>query len=1456
MSDDTGTSSGPVPMSTLQEVQTWLGTLTAGDTVSVGSTLFDSAAVTAMYTILPAADDPVSLTITSIDAANATLSGTATILGEDDNTVQLLFTQPASTLMMQVNVTLPSTVEWSLLSSYDAGFGSLAAQFTPGIVGTAYVVNLVFSASVNAGTTLSLPVTLNVATYSGDWLLQGNFTSVGNLAEDALTALAGNNDVLSLLNNYFNLADLSITTFELAFNPTAGTCSMIRIGLSYGTNTWTFFDGQFEVRSINFDVEVFNPFTSNQSFQGILFATMEIPAGGTAFQVGGQFPDKAVFAQLAPGSSLKVSDVFSFFHAGAPSNFPDVEISTLGFFLWPANDNFSFTLAIAQPFPIFGGVDLDNFTFFIGATVDGGTFNATGTLVASFTIGPATLGLNGSYASNAGLSLSGSATGVPLGQIITAISTDFGIDSSTIPAPIGAMELQSLDVALSTGQTDRFTFDLTGTTTIGGVTVTFNPSIAVTWGTSSFTATFGGQVILDVSAAETITFDITFAKAANTGWTLLATYSDSTTGLTFEDIASVFGFALPPIPSGLDLDLTGASFYYDFTTGNLAFGLQSKTYGKAAYVRTSISSAPQNFFFLDCNQDFSLTNLPLVGAELAQIENVQVEDLTVVISSLATVTQPDATAINTVISFLGGGYPLMPAAGINGTFLITANLWIGSGPSTPLSVALGGSTTNTTTTALALATTPGAASSDGVTWFTIQQSFGPVSLQRIGVMFQSTTETLWFEIDATLSFGPLQLVLVGLGIGAPITTFDPQFSLAGLGVSYSNPPLTVAGSLVNLAPAGAPFIEFEGGVTIGTGDFVVQAFGYYGHQNGFNSLFIFGDLAYDFGGPPAFFVTGVALGLGYNSDLNIPTIDQVATFPFVQVLPTSAVPNTGVFGSSPDPQKVLATILQPPPTPPWVVPQAGTLWFAAGITFTSFELVNSQALVIVETGSDLVIALVGTSRAQFPQAVDTSGSQQVYANIELDLLVRFAPSEGVFSLQAVLDPSSFLLTSACVLTGGFAFFVWFGTNPHAGDFVLTLGGYNPGFTPPSYYPTVPAVGFHWSVDSSITVSGGTYFAFTPAVLMLGGELSATYQAGNLMAWFDAQADVLIRWKPFWFTTDIGITLGASYKIDLLFTSVTISAELGCNLALWGPPTGGSVTVDWAIISFTIPFGQPFSSGPAISGWSDVESMLPQTSGSANQASLAAGTTQVLSISPVSGITPSTTTGGPAQAAQWTVRGSQFAFSTSTPIPASTATAGETYSFNGTTFNVYPLAADPSWQNISAKHAVTITANGAGDYSSSFQMVQVQQAVPAALWGSPPENAQGQPQTPDTSSLVVPNQIVGLSASVNPPQIGGSAGPIDVAVNLPGTDLGNGGANLPLSNQAQPSGDVPVNTPSTVATIAGSTGGIAAQKTVAARNGIYAGLQSIGYAPATSNDSMANFSGSAGCTFAAEPLLVS
>jgi len=47
--------------------------------------------------------------------------------------------------------------------------------------------------------------------------------------------------------------------------------------------------------------------------------------------------------------------------------------------------------------------------------------------------------------------------------------------------------------------------------------------------------------------------------------------------------------------------------------------------------------------------------------------------------------------------------------------------------------------------------------------------------------------------------------------------------------------------------------------------------------------------------------------------------------------------------------------------------------------------------------------------------------------------------------EASLAPTSFLLVPQCHLYGGFALVYWFGNNPHAGDWVFSVGGYHRAF---------------------------------------------------------------------------------------------------------------------------------------------------------------------------------------------------------------------------------------------------------------------------------------------------------------------------------------------------------------------------------------------------------------------------
>src|SRR4029450_13954960 len=156
-----------------------------------------------------------------------------------------------------------------------------------------------------------------------------------------------------------------------------------------------------------------------------------------------------------------------------------------------------------------------------------------------------------------------------------------------------------------------------------------------------------------------------------------------------------------------------------------------------------------------------------------------------------------------------------------------------------------------------------------------------------------------------------------------------------------------------------------------------------------------------------------------------------------------------------------------------------------------------------------------------------------------------------------------------------------------------------------------------------------------------------------------------------------------------------------------------------------------------------------------------------------------------------------------------------------------------------------------DSSSSFEAVGVQGGVPAALWGSPPEDASGNPQVPDAKKLLVPNQLAGVSVQVKPPQVGPSAGNINAKTNLNFEEPRLKPAVLPLSSKADPTGDIPANSPVTVSPI---VRGIASTKVASARDAIFKALSSADYAPDTT-DSMTRLRDQIGCTLKAEPLLV-
>jgi hypothetical protein len=467
--------------------------------------------------------------------------------------------------------------------------------------------------------------------------------------------------------------------------------------------------------------------------------------------------------------------------------------------------------------------------------------------------------------------------------------------------------------------------------------------------------------------------------------------------------------------------------------------------------------------------------------------------------------------------------------------------------------------------------TPPKKSESGM-WMKLDKSIGPIRLERIGGRYQD--KAVFFLIDASFSLAGVTLSLLGLGAKVAFGEggIKPSFNLDGMGLAFANGPIEIAGSLVKVSDRP---LQLDGTLIVKAETFALTAIGSYADLNGTPSVMAFAVLQQRLGGPSFFFVTGLAFGFGVNRSLRLPAIDEVQNYPLIKA----------AWG-----QLDLPTLRQD--LARYISPAPGNFWIAAGVRFSSFELLDSFVLLSVSFGGDVEIGLLGLSKLSVPKGAKP-GEAIAFAELALRAVIR--PADGSIQVEGRLTNNSYIFSKDCRLTGGFAFYTWF-SGPHAGDFVVTLGGYHPAFKRPAHYPIVPRLAITWQVSNEVSITGEIYYALTPSCFMAGGKLCAIFRAGPIEAWFTAYADFLLSWQPFYYSAEMGISIGvaASVRINLLFCSFTISirVELSVDLALWGPRFGGEIHVSLWVISFTIRFGDSRSQPDPLTASQFITNCLP------------------------------------------------------------------------------------------------------------------------------------------------------------------------------------------------------------------------------------------------------------------------
>ena len=595
----------------------------------------------------------------------------------------------------------------------------------------------------------------------------------------------------------------------------------------------------------------------------------------------------------------------------------------------------------------------------------------------------------------------------------------------------------------------------------------------------------------------------------------------------------------------------------------------------------------------------------------------------------------------------------------------------------------------------------------GPWWLAIQRGFGPLYVEQVGFGVTVTEHQLRdvsLLLDARVSlFGlsaavdDLELTFV---VASDASIFDPSrwsVDLAGLAIGADIGGISLTGGLRKFGEGSS--VEYVGMLLGRFAVYGLSVYGGYGTGTAggeeFASFFAFGAVNGPIGGPPAFFLTGIGGGLGINRGLVFP--DDLATFgdfPFIKALDPAAAP-------SDDPMAELAALRSVFPM------ERGQFWFAAGISFTSFALVDGVAVVAIEVGDGLEIALLGLARVALPRP------QVALVSIELGLVARFSSEEGVLWVQAQLTENSWVLHESVRLTGGFAFVTWF-TGPRAGEFVLTMGGFHPSFEREGY-PIVPRLGLQWDFGV-VVIKGESYFAITSEALMAGGRLTASAEFGPAWARVEFGVDGIVYFDPFRFQASAYARIAAGVTIDVWIGEITIKVSLGARIEVQGPKFRGVATFEVGPVELTVPIGDPEQEPKVFLDWEDFTAKYLEEA--------RPGVARVLTAMPSAGALPPGT--GPGGAEAGTADGSaahpyevlsEFALTVTTIVPTRTFLLGATSLAHtpSSAIGVAPVNIGSATTTLLLRLLDAAGADRVGGLDHSAPAVG---GFPAGVWGPP------------------------------------------------------------------------------------------------------------------------------------------
>ncbi|MFI0960707.1 DUF6603 domain-containing protein [Streptomyces sp. NPDC021080] len=1110
-------------------------------------------------------------------------------------------------------------------------------------------------------------------------LLEADFSDVGPIRLSDAAALVGSAGLPVPGGFGFDItAPVRLTDLSLLLTPGApDLVASIRVVLET-QDTWPVVPGLLTLQAVDASFRIERPLSAAPVVLGSLSGLLAVGTSGT-LELVIDFGSRTLAGQLRDGDGpLHIREIYRHFIGGDPGHLPDITVKAFDFLLTLPGDGqelaYNGTIDLATDWQITDDFSLAGVAF----TLDHSDSATTFTGAADFVVGGVAVHLTAGYDPDPaeGWTFAGSSEAgvrIPIGDLADDVAQRYG---ASLPAPLAGLTVENLGASFTSGRNQLL---LTAEVTLPvGPSTTLDLIVTVDTGARRYSGDF--TVTVDGTS---YAFTVRFADSPD-AQRFVATYRHSTPAgpaPTLERLVEALSpSAAQYVPDGITVDLKDALFAFD----------------KAGLTSVYVLGA-------DLAVTVDLAKLPLVGERFAGSGGAFGVDPLRLLAVSGPLAATEAAGLNALLPTEVA--PLPAAADLAAGFTADAVLRLGE-LTQPLSLpapSTGTGQTRPPAPSPSPAPPPGQpkATDDNVVWYKVQRTFGPVTFQRVGFAYQrppAGAAKLAFLLDASLNVAGLALTLDGLAIGIDLAdpAEGPQFALRGLGVSYTSGEVEISGAFLagTLAYQGRELPSYSGKAVLRTKTFSLGALGSYVQLPEGPSLFVYAFLDYPIGGPPVFFVEGLAAGFGYNRRFIAPDVADVAAFPLVAEAAGTQAP-----GELADELRSLQNYLPPSP---------GDFFLAIGVHFSSFRMIDSVLLLAVGFGHRFEVDLLGLSTLVLPSPDAVKAGATPLAQVQLALRATFVPDEGYFALRAQLTQNSFLLSRDCKLTGGFAFQVWFGEE-HNGDFVLSVGGYHPRFSVPAHYPAVPRLGFTWQVSPQLAMKGAAYFALTPSALMAGGSFAATWQDGSLKAWFSASMDFLIGWSPYHYQADFWASIGASYTFSF-FGTHTISAHVGAQVSLWGPEFSGRAAIDIGICSFTLAFGTADPAGPRPIDWAAFrKAFLPASDDAVVTVVLqdgAAGTGAAPSKDDLGSVNPL-----------------ELVLSTDSVIPSHDAyrgpeRGGPALDTTGavTAFGIGPLGRDrdhpvPATQRIEIRRADGSRAD------DGFRFEPVTKNLPAALWGN-------------------------------------------------------------------------------------------------------------------------------------------